>query len=217
MAKELAKVYDPKATEDSIYQFWMDHGCFDAQVDKDKRPYSIVMPPPNVTGQLHMGHAFDVALQDAIIRQKRMQGYEALWMPGMRPRRHRHPDQGGGVPAGKRGTRPATTWAAKNSCKRVWQWKEQYGGRIVDQQKKLGASRDWDRCRFTMDEGCSKAVREAFVQPVRERADLPGQPHHQLVPPLRHGPFRRRGGIQRKGRPPVAHAHTRLTRRQQVV
>ena len=113
MAKELAKVYDPKATEDSIYQFWMDHGCFDAQVDKDKRPYSIVMPPPNVTGQLHMGHAFDVALQDAIIRQKRMQGYEALWMPGM--------DHAGIATQIKveedlraTSTRPATTWAAKN-------------------------------------------------------------------------------------------------------
>ena len=161
MAKELAKVYDPKATEDSIYQFWMDHGCFDAQVDKDKRPYSIVMPPPNVTGQLHMGHAFDVALQDAIIRQKRMQGYEALWMPGM--------DHAGIATQIKveeylRENEHKTRYdlGREEFLKRVWQWKEQYGGRILDQQKKLGASPDWRRSRFTMDEGCSKAVREAF-------------------------------------------------------
>ncbi len=161
MAKELAKVYDPKATEDSIYQFWMDHGCFDAQVDKDKRPYSIVMPPPNVTGQLHMGHAFDVALQDAIIRQKRMQGYEALWMPGM--------DHAGIATQIKveeylRENEHKTRYdlGREEFLKRVWQWKEQYGGRILDQQKKLGASPDWRRSRFPMDEGCSKAVREAF-------------------------------------------------------
>ena len=161
MAKELAKVYDPKATEDSIYQFWMDHGCFDAQVDKDKRPYSIVMPPPNVTGQLHMGHAFDVALQDAIIRQKRMQGYEALWMPGM--------DHAGIATQIKveeylRENEHKTRYdlGREEFLKRVWQWKEQSGGRILDQQKKLGASPDWRRSRFTMDEGCSKAVREAF-------------------------------------------------------
>ena len=153
MAKELAKVYDPKATEDSIYQFWMDHGCFDAQVDKDKRPYSIVMPPPNVTGQLHMGHAFDVALQDAIIRQKRMQGYEALWMPGM--------DHAGIATQIKveeylRENEHKTRYdlGREEFLKRVWQWKEQYGGRILDQQKKLGASPDWRRSRFTMDEGC---------------------------------------------------------------
>ena len=161
MAKELEKVYDPKQTEDSVYRFWEESGCFKAEVDKNKKPYSIVMPPPNVTGQLHMGHAFDVTIQDAIIRQKRMQGYEALWMPGM--------DHAGIATQIKveeylREQEHKTRYdlGREEFLRRVWQWKDEYGGRILDQQKKLGASPDWRRRRFTMDEGCSKAVRQTF-------------------------------------------------------
>ena len=161
MAKELEKVYDPKATEQQIYHFWEENGCFEAEVDAKKKPYTIVMPPPNVTGQLHMGHAFDVTLQDTLIRQKRMQGYSALWAPGM--------DHAGIATQIKveeylRENEQKTRYdlGRQEFLNRVWQWKEQYGGRILDQQKKLGASPDWRRSRFTMDEGCSKAVRQAF-------------------------------------------------------
>ena len=162
MAKELEKVYDPKQTEDSVYRFWEESGCFKAEVDKNKKPYSIVMPPPNVTGQLHMGHAFDVTIQDAIIRQKRMQGYEALWMPGM--------DHAGIATQIKveeylREQEHKTRYdlGREKFLERVWDWKHKFGNRIVEQQKKLGASCDWSRARFTMDEGLSNAVRHVFV------------------------------------------------------
>ncbi|MDO5142004.1 MAG: valine--tRNA ligase [Eubacteriales bacterium] len=159
---ELPKTYDPKAVEDKLYSFWNDSGFFHAKVDPDKRPYTIVIPPPNVTGQLHMGHAFDETLQDILIRTKRMQGYEALWMPGT--------DHAGiatqikveenlRVQEGK--TRHDL--GREKFLERVWAWKNQYGDRIISQLKKLGSSCDWERERFTMDEGCSKAVREVFV------------------------------------------------------
>ena len=162
MRKELPKTYEPQEVEGKIYQSWMDAGCFKAAPNPDKKPFCIVMPPPNVTGQLHMGHAMDATLQDILIRYKRMQGYEALWMPGT--------DHAGiatqiKVEEELRTKEGLTRYdlGREKFLERVWDWKRQYGGRIVQQQKKLGASCDWDRARFTMDEGCSKAVREVFV------------------------------------------------------
>ena len=163
MRKELPKTYEPQEVEGKIYQSWMDAGCFKAAPNPDKKPFCIVMPPPNVTGQLHMGHAMDATLQDILIRYKRMQGYEALWMPGT--------DHAGiatqiKVEEELRKNEGLTRYdlGREKFLERVWDWKRQYGGRIVQQQKKLGASCDWDRARFTMDEGCSRAVREAFCE-----------------------------------------------------
>ena len=161
--KELPKVYDPQQVEGRIYQLWMDHDCFKAELDPDKKPFSIVMPPPNVTGQLHMGHAMDATLQDILTRFKRMQGYSALWLPGT--------DHAGiatqiKVEEDLRVNEGLTRYdlGREKFLKRVWQWKEKYGNRIVEQQKKMGASCDWSRSRFTMDEGCSRAVRETFCE-----------------------------------------------------
>ena len=161
--KELPKVYDPRDVESRIYQMWMDGGCFKARPDPDKKPFSIVMPPPNVTGQLHMGHALDCTLQDILTRFKRMQGYEALWLPGT--------DHAGIATQIKveeeLRTKEGLTrhdLGREKFLERVWAWKEKYGDRIVQQQKKMGASCDWDRSRFTMDEGCSRAVRETFCE-----------------------------------------------------
>lgn len=159
---ELPKVYDPKAVEDKLYSFWNDHGYFHAEVNPDKKPFTIVIPPPNVTGQLHMGHAFDETLQDILIRTKRMQGFEALWVPGT--------DHAGiatqiKVEENLRKEEGLSRYdlGREKFLERVWDWKHQYGNRIIDQLKKLGSSCDWERERFTMDEGCSKAVREVFV------------------------------------------------------
>ena len=159
---ELPKTYDPKSVEDKLYKFWVDSGFFHAEVNPDKKPYTIVIPPPNVTGQLHMGHAFDETLQDILIRTKRMQGYEALWMPGT--------DHAGiatqiKVEENLRKEEGLTSYdlGREEFLKRVWAWKDKFGSRIISQLKKLGTSCDWDRERFTMDEGCSKAVREVFV------------------------------------------------------
>ena len=161
MKKELPKVYEPKEVEGKIYRAWMDAGCFRAAPNPAKKPFSIVMPPPNVTGQLHMGHAMDCTLQDILTRFKRMQGYEALWMPGT--------DHAGiatqiKVEEELRRTEGLTRHdlGREKFLERVWAWKEKYGARIVEQQQKLGVSCDWDRARFTMDEGCSRAVRETF-------------------------------------------------------
>ena len=163
MRKELPKTYEPQEVEGKIYQSWMDAGCFKAAPNPDKKPFCIVMPPPNVTGQLHMGHAMDATLQDILIRYKRMQGYEALWMPGT--------DHAGiatqiKVEEELRKNEGLTRYdlGREKFLERVWDWKHKYGDRIVEQQKKLGASCDWDRARFTMDEGCSRAVREAFCE-----------------------------------------------------
>ena len=163
MKKELPKQYDPKQVESQIYQMWMDNDCFRAEVDPKKKPYSIVMPPPNVTGQLHMGHALDSTLQDILTRYKRMQGYSALWLPGT--------DHAGiatqiKVEEELRTKEGLTRYdlGREKFLERVWAWKEKYGSRIVEQQKKLGVSCDWSRSRFTMDEGCSKAVRETFCE-----------------------------------------------------
>ena len=161
--KELPKVYEPQQVEGRIYRMWMDHDCFKATPDPDKKPFSIVMPPPNVTGQLHMGHAMDSTLQDILTRFKRMQGYSALWLPGT--------DHAGiatqiKVEEELRTKEGLTRYdlGREKFFQRVWQWKEKYGNRIVEQQKKMGASCDWSRSRFTMDEGCSRAVRETFCE-----------------------------------------------------
>ena len=163
MRKELPKVYEPQEVESRIYETWEKNGCFKGHRDRSRKPFTIVMPPPNVTGQLHMGHAMDSTLQDILIRFKRMQGYAALWVPGT--------DHAGiatqiKVEEELRTKERLTRYdlGREKFLERVWDWKRQYGGRIVQQQKKLGASCDWDRARFTMDEGCSKAVRETFCE-----------------------------------------------------
>ena len=163
MRKELPKQYDPTQVESQIYQMWLDNDCFKAEPDPGKKPYSIVMPPPNVTGQLHMGHALDSTLQDILTRYKRMEGYSALWLPGT--------DHAGiatqiKVEEELRVKEGKTRYdlGREKFLERVWEWKEKYGSRIVEQQRKLGVSCDWSRSRFTMDEGCSKAVREAFCE-----------------------------------------------------
>jgi valyl-tRNA synthetase len=161
MARELPKVYDPKSVESKIYQMWMENGCFKGVRDPEKKPFTIVMPPPNVTGQLHMGHALDATLQDILTRFKRMQGYAALWVPGVD-----HAGIATQIKVEEELRKENLTrydLGREKFLERVWAWKEKYGGRIVDQQKSLGVSCDWDRARFTMDEGCSKAVREVFV------------------------------------------------------
>ena len=163
MRKELPKQYDPKQVEGQIYELWMENDCFKATPDPDKKPYCIVMPPPNVTGQLHMGHALDSTLQDILTRYRRMQGYSALWLPGT--------DHAGiatqiKVEEELRKNEGLTRYdlGREKFLERVWAWKEKYGSRIVQQQKKLGVSCDWSRSRFTMDDGCSKAVRETFCE-----------------------------------------------------
>ena len=162
MKKELEKTYAPQNIESRLYQKWLDKKYFSAHVNPDKKPFTIVMPPPNITGQLHLGHALDNTMQDILIRYKRMQGYEALWQPG--------------TDHASISTEVKVTNQLKSEgidkkelgregfLKRVWEWREEYGGRIVNQLKRLGSSADWDRERFTMDEGCSEAVKEVFIR-----------------------------------------------------
>ncbi len=162
MSKELEKNYNPSEIEDRLYHKWLEKKCFHAEVNRDKKPFTIVMPPPNITGKLHMGHALDNTMQDIIIRFKRMQGYEALWIPG--------------TDHASISTEVKVTNALKDEgidkhelgregfLKRTWEWKKEYGGTITSQLKKIGSSCDWDRERFTMDEGCSKAVQEVFIK-----------------------------------------------------
>ncbi len=162
MATEMNKTYNPSEIEDRLYKKWMDKKYFHAEVDRSKKPFTIVMPPPNITGQLHMGHALDNTLQDILIRFKRMQGYNALWQPGT--------DHASIATEVKVTNKLKEEGIDKEELgregflKRTWEWKEEYGGRIVSQLKKLGSSADWDRERFTMDEGCSKAVQEVFIR-----------------------------------------------------
>ncbi len=162
MSRELAKTYDPKGLEDRLYQKWLDNGYFHAKVNPDKKPFTIVMPPPNVTGQLHMGHALDNTMQDILIRYKRMQGYEALWQPGT--------DHAAIATEVKVTEKLREQGIDKDEIgreeflKHAWAWKEEYGSRIINQLKKLGSSADWERERFTMDEGCSEAVEEVFLK-----------------------------------------------------
>ena len=160
--KELAKTYDPKSMEDRIYGEWLEKKYFHAEADRSKKPFTIVMPPPNITGKLHMGHALDNTLQDILIRYKRMQGYNALWIPGT--------DHASISTEVKVINQLKSEGIDKNELgregflKRTWEWREEYGRTIVDQLKKIGSSCDWDRERFTMDEGCSKAVQEVFLR-----------------------------------------------------
>ena len=162
MNRELPKTYEPKAFEDRIYKYWLDKGCFKAERDSKKKPYTIVIPPPNITGQLHMGHALDETLQDILIRWKRMSGYSALWLPGTD---HAALATEAKIVAAMREEGITKEEIGREKfLERAWKWKEQYGGRIVEQLKKLGSSCDWSRERFTMDEGCSKAVKDVFVK-----------------------------------------------------
>jgi valyl-tRNA synthetase len=162
MSKELAKTYDPHGLEDRIYQKWLDKKYFHAEADRSKKPFTIVIPPPNITGQLHMGHALDNTMQDILIRFKRMQGYNALWQPGT--------DHASIATEVKIIEKLKEEGIDKHDLgrekflERAWDWKKEYGGRIISQLKKLGSSCDWDRERFTMDEGCNKAVTEVFCK-----------------------------------------------------
>ena len=161
MKREMDKIYNPKDVEENIYKEWEKKGYFKAKVNSKKKPFTIVMPPPNITGKLHMGHALDETMQDILIRFKRMQGFEALWVPGT--------DHASIATEAKVVEQLKKEGISKEEIgrekflERTWQWKKEYGGNIVNQLKKLGASCDWSRERFTMDEGCSKAVREFFV------------------------------------------------------
>ena len=161
MAKELDKLYDPQQVEDRIYDFWVDKRYFHAEVDETKKAYTIVIPPPNITGQLHMGHALDNTLQDILIRYKRMQGFSTLWLPGT--------DHASIATEAKIVEAMRKEGISKEEIgreaflERAWDWKAKYGGRIIEQLKKMGSSCDWERERFTLDEGCSKAVNEVFV------------------------------------------------------
>lgn len=160
MAKDLEKQYNPADVEDRTYQFWVDNGYFHADVKSDKKPYTIVIPPPNITGQLHMGHALDNTLQDILIRYHRMNGYDTLWLPGT--------DHASIATEAKIVEAMRAEGVTKEDLgregflERAWEWKKQYGGRIIEQLKKMGSSCDWDRERFTLDEGCNKAVVEVF-------------------------------------------------------
>ena len=162
MSRELAKTYDPKDIEEKQYQKWLDKKYFHAEVDESRKPFTIVIPPPNITGQLHMGHALDNTMQDILIRYKRMQGYNALWQPGT--------DHASIATEVKIIEKLKEEGVSKEDLgregflKRAWEWKEEYGGRIISQLKKLGSSCDWDRERFTMDEGCNRAVTEVFCK-----------------------------------------------------
>ena len=162
MSRELAKTYDPQEVEDRTYRFWLEGKYFHAERDPQKKPYTIVIPPPNITGQLHMGHALDETLQDILIRWRRMQGYSALWIPGTD-----HASiatEAKIVEAMRKEGLTKEQIGREAFLDRAWEWKKKYGSRIVEQLKKLGSSCDWDRERFTLDEGCSKAVREVFVR-----------------------------------------------------
>ena len=162
MKKELPKLYEPNKTEDKIYKYWIDNDCFKAHRDPDKKPYTIVIPPPNVTGQLHMGHALDETLQDILIRHKRMCGYSALWLPGTD---HAAIATEAKIVAALREEGLSKEDLGRDAfMERAWEWKKKYGDRIVEQLKKLGSSCDWSRERFTMDEGCSNAVKDVFVK-----------------------------------------------------
>ena len=218
MRKELGKTYDPKDIEDRLYSKWINKKYFHAEVNPDKKPYTIVIPPPNITGQLHMGHALDNTLQDILIRFKRMQGYETLWMPGTD-----HASiatEAKIVEAMKQEGLTKEDLGREKFLERAWDWKKTYGGRIVSQLKKMGSSCDWDRERFTMDEGCSKAVQEVFIRlyekgyiykgsriinwcPVCKTSlsdaevELPWRAYYQLVPSLPYIHFRCRGRVRR--------------------
>ena len=173
MKKELEKVYDPKQVEDKTYRFWLEKRYFHAEPNPKKKPYTIVIPPPNITGQLHLGHALDCTLQDSIIRFKRMQGYEALWLPGTD-----HASiatEAKIVEAMRKEGVTKDDLGREGFLERAWEWKKTYGGKIVEQLKKMGSSCDWERERFTLDEGCSEAVKEVFVRLYEKRLIYRGE------------------------------------------
>ena len=183
MAEELSKTYQPGEIEDRIYGMWCEHGYFTPEIDEKKQPYTIVIPPPNITGQLHMGHALDNTLQDILIRYKRMQGFSTLWLPGTD-----HASiatEAKIVEAMREEGLTKDDVGREGFLERAWAWKDKYGGRIIEQLKKLGASCDWSRTRFTLDDGCSRAVREVF--------DLSRRADYQLVSALPDFHLRRRG------------------------
>ena len=160
--KELEKTYNPADIEQRLYDKWLEKKYFHAEPDENKKPFTIIIPPPNITGQLHMGHALDNTMQDIIIRVKRMQGYNALWQPGTD-----HASIATEVKILEQLKKEGITkddLTREEFLERAWEWKKEYGGRIINQLKKLGSSCDWDRERFTMDEGCNKAVKEVFVK-----------------------------------------------------
>ncbi|MBQ4054722.1 MAG: class I tRNA ligase family protein, partial [Clostridia bacterium] len=162
MKKELEKTYSPSELEDRLYDFWCEKGYFTPEVDREKKPFSIVIPPPNITGQLHMGHALDNTLQDILIRYKRMSGFSTLWLPGT--------DHASIATEAKIVEAMRNEGITKDDIgregflERAWEWKRKYGGRIIEQLKKLGSSCDWTRERFTLDEGCSEAVQTVFMK-----------------------------------------------------
>ena len=186
---ELPKNFDAKAVEAKWYAWWLEHGMFRGDAARGGEPYCIVIPPPNVTGILHMGHALNNTLQDVLIRWRRMQGRNTLWVPGT--------DHAGIATQNvverelKEEGKRRDDLGREKFVERVWQWKEQYGNTIISQLKSLGCSCDWDRLRFTMDEGLASG-KGSFYPPLRKGADLPRQIHHQLVPALPDGVVRRR-------------------------
>lgn len=188
MSEDLAKTYDPSIVEETIYERWLQKKYFHTKIDKTKKPYTIVMPPPNITGQLHMGHALDNTIQDILIRFKRMNGYNALWIPGT--------DHASISTEVKIVEKLAQEGITKNDItreeflKRAWEWKEEYGGIILKQLRKLGSSCDWDRVRFTMDEGLSKAVLEVFLRLYNKGYIYRGE-KSQLVPQMPDDHIRR--------------------------
>ena len=182
----------------------MDQNYFHAKPNPEKKPYTIVIPPPNITGQLHMGHALDNTLQDILIRTKRMQGYETLWMPGTD-----HASiatEAKIVEAMRKEGLSKEDVGREGFLERAWDWRRQYGGRIIEQLKKLGSSCDWERERFTLDEGCSNAVKEVFIKLYEKGLIYRGETHGQLVPALPDLHFRCRSGIRRTAQPSVASA-----------
>ena len=194
MSKELAKAYEPQEVEGRIYDFWMQGGYFHAEVDPEKQPYTIVIPPPNITGQLHMGHAWDETLQDILIRWKRMQGYSALWLPGTD-----HASiatEAKIVEAMREEGVTKEDLGREGFLERAWAWKDKFGGRILEQLKLLGSSCDWDRLRFTMDEGCSKAVRHVFVKLYNEGLIYRGERIINWCPQLQDRHLRRGGDLR---------------------
>ena len=207
----MEKTYNPQDFEKRIYKRWMDNKCFTPPEKKGKKKFSIVQPPPNITGQLHVGHSMDVTIADAVVRFKRMKGYDTLWLPGID-----HASIATEMKVVEAMRKDGVTKAdlgRDGFLKRAWEWKEQYGNRIVEQCKTMGVSLDWSRMAFTMDERCSKAVREVFVNGVyarrqtrargargvsrivRARLYIPRRPHNKLVPGLQNGDIGCRGRI----------------------
>ncbi len=212
--KELEKTYNPAEIEDRLYRKWEEKKYFHAEVDKSKKPFTIVMPPPNVTGQLHMGHALDNTMQDILIRYKRMQGYSALWQPGT--------DHAAIATEVKVTEKLKAEGIDKKEIgreeflKHAWKWKEEYGGRIVNQLKKLGSSADWDRERFTMDEGCSAAVKEVFVNLYEKGYIYRGSRIINWCPVCKNVHIRCRSRACRAGRPFLAYQLSDCGRRRKI-